>query len=82
MPSFSPLSPADIAATEAAQQIRFDALIEAAQHHGEDSDPDHEVGDLQDHLRAMWSILTAEQREHFLSRPDVIDTYETGARGI
>lgn len=34
----------------------------AAQQHGQDSDPDHEVGDLQDMLRAMWAILTPAQR--------------------
>ena len=34
---------------------------EAAQQHGLDSDPDHEVGDLQDALRECFNLLTKEQ---------------------
>lgn len=38
-------------------------LLACAQAHGEDDDPDHEVGDLQDLLRACWAVMTPEQRE-------------------
>lgn len=37
-------------------------VIEAAQRHGVDSDPGHEVGDLQNVLRAAWELMTEEQR--------------------
>lgn len=37
-------------------------FITAAKKHGEDSHPDHEVGDLQDLLRAAWEIMTPDQR--------------------
>lgn len=37
-------------------------LIAAAGAHGQLSEPDHEVGDLQDALRMCWSIMTPEQR--------------------
>ena len=33
---------------------------------GEESEGDHEIGDLQDLLRAAWSLLTEEQRIDFL----------------
>lgn len=46
-------------------------LMEAAKRHGEDSDPDHEVGDLQDMLRAMWELLPADKRSEFLAQ-DVV----------
>lgn len=37
-------------------------LIHAARQHGLEDDPDHEVGDLQDILRAAWEIMTPDQR--------------------
>lgn len=48
----------------------------AAQQHGQDSDPDHEVGDLQDMLRAMWALLTPAQRVAFASSDAVQQTLE------
>ena len=53
----------------------LETLIEAAKQHGEDSEPDHEVGDLQDFLRAMWELLTPEQRLAYVGLPAVQDTY-------
>ena len=38
-------------------------IIDAAERHGRVSDPDHEVGDLQDALRGAWSVLTPAQRK-------------------
>lgn len=40
----------------------IEKLILAAQHHGEDSEPDHEVGDLQELLRACWSTMTPKAK--------------------
>ncbi len=40
----------------------LDALLTAAATHGRESDPDHEVGDLQDILRTAWAHLTPVQR--------------------
>ena len=37
-------------------------IIAAAERHGEQSEPDHEVGDLQDALRAAWALLSPDQR--------------------
>jgi hypothetical protein len=45
--------------TSALMNLQY--YLDAAQQHGEDSEPDHEVGDLQDLLRTMWSLLTPEQ---------------------
>jgi hypothetical protein len=41
----------------------YNKIITKAQQHGEDSDPDHEVGDLQDSLRAALSLMTSNQIE-------------------
>ncbi len=38
-------------------------LISAARSHGEESDPDHEAGDLQSYLRAAFENLDDAQRE-------------------
>jgi hypothetical protein len=43
-----------------------DTYTHAAFVHGEESEGDHEVGDLQDLLRAAWDLMTEEQRINFL----------------
>jgi hypothetical protein len=43
-----------------------DTYTHAAFVHGEESEGDHEVGDLQDLLRAAWALMTEEQRVEFL----------------
>lgn len=60
----------------ASKLLDIEFYIAAAQQHGEDSDPDHEVGDLQDHLRTMWRLLTAEQRKAFALDEGVHATLE------
>lgn len=45
----------------------LDDFIKAATNHGRDSEPDHEVGDLQDMLRTAWKIMTPEQRIRFMN---------------
>lgn len=37
-------------------------LIRAAENHGMESEPDHEVGDLQDLLSMTWPLLTKKQQ--------------------
>lgn len=49
----------------------IEMLLDIARQHGEDSEPDHEVGDLQDLLRPMWKMLTSRQRQQFLRIPEV-----------
>ena len=46
-------------------------LIEGARSHGEESEPDHEVGDLQAFLLACWAVLTPELRSLVLDDPRV-----------
>ena len=43
-----------------------DTYTHAAFVYGEESEGDHEIGDLQDLLRAAWSLMTEEQRIDFL----------------
>lgn len=40
----------------------YQTILNAAQAHGMESEPDHEVGDLQDALIAAWKLLSSEQR--------------------
>jgi hypothetical protein len=46
-------------------------LIEAAAAHGRDSEPDHEIGDLQDFLRLAWSLMTDEQCSSLMSMAQI-----------
>lgn len=41
-------------------------FLSAAEQHGRDSDPDHEVGDLQEGLRFLWETATPETRRAFV----------------
>lgn len=38
-------------------------LLDAARNHGSESDPEHEVGDLQSILMLVWPCLTKEQQK-------------------
>jgi hypothetical protein len=46
-------------------EIDADVLIAAAKRHGEDSEPDHEAGDLQDLFRVAHKTLDPSQRSSF-----------------
>lgn len=41
----------------------YEKIINAAQRHGEESEPDHEVGDLQDALRISIEQMFPDQVE-------------------
>lgn len=41
---------------------RLSKILGAAQLHGEESEPDHEVGDLQEVLRECWKRMTPAAR--------------------
>lgn len=45
----------------AADTLR-DELLGAARRHGEESEPEHEVGDLEEIVFACWARLTPAQR--------------------
>ncbi len=49
------------------------SVLECAVAHAENSEPDHEVGDLRDFLVACWSVMSPEQRRLALSDPHVQD---------
>ncbi len=51
-------------------------LLEAARLHGENSEPDHEIGDLQDLFVACWLVMSPEQRALALSDPAVQDLFD------
>lgn len=59
----------------------LEKLLKAADQHGEDDDPDHTVGDLQDLLRKAWSIMSVGERQIFLASDEVEQVLEAGARG-
>lgn len=55
--------------------------LDAAKEHGNVSEPDHEVGDLQDALRVAWGLMTAPQKALFLADTTVkqlIADYDNG----
>jgi hypothetical protein len=43
-----------------------DLFIAAAQHGKDTSEPEHQIGDLEDLLRAAWEILSPDQRERLM----------------
>lgn len=49
----------------------IELVIHAAELHGAVSEPDHEVGDLQDALRLAWELFRPEQRMAFMVDPQV-----------
>ena len=57
--------------------IGINLVLAAAKDHGMDSEPDHEVGDLQDSLRAMWGILSPLQKLQFMQTPAVLANLDT-----
>lgn len=63
-------------AVPTADRLILDRLLEAARRHGADSEPDHEVGDLQDLLRAAWEQFTSDQRRNFLMQSAVSNVLE------
>lgn len=54
----------------------IERIIDGAFSHGELSEPDHEIGDLQTALRACWERMTHEQRKAVLSDPWVEEILE------
>ena len=51
-------------------------LLECAREHGENSEPDHEVGDIRTFFLACWAIMTPGQRTIALMDPRVQDVLE------
>lgn len=58
------------------QETGIELYIEAAEQHGKDSEPDHEVGDLQDVARKMWEIMSPGQRMKLMADADVREVVE------
>lgn len=50
------------------QDAALESILLAAHQHGIDSEPDHEVGDLQDALRIAWDLLDDSGRSTLLQR--------------
>ena len=60
---------------------KLQMLLAAATNHGNISEPDHEVGDLQDLLTEAWSIMNEPQREQLLKTRAARDVLEWLERG-
>jgi len=52
------------------------SILECARLHGENSEPDHEVGDLTDFFVACWAVMSPEQRAVVLSDRAVRDVLD------
>jgi hypothetical protein len=61
-----------------ARDSRVDRILTAAQQHGSNSEPDHEVGDLQEVLRAAWSLMLPEQRNQLMAAAETRSVLEAG----
>lgn len=61
--------------------IDSEAFIAAAERHGEDEDPDHEAGDLQDCFRAAHALFDADQLRVFGSDPEIAATLAMATTG-
>lgn len=48
-----------------------EVFLAAAKRHGEDSEPDHEAGDIQEFFRATYTLLTPAQRERLAANQSV-----------
>lgn len=57
---------------------RVERILKAAEQHGQNSEPDHEVGDLQDVLRAAWSLMSTEQRNQLMAAAETVNVLQAG----
>lgn len=57
-------------------QTGLELILSAAKAHGENSEPDHEVGDLQAALRCAWGLMTPGQRAALLRDGTVAEQLE------
>lgn len=58
----------------------LDRLLSAARAHGDESEPAHEVGDLQEILRSSWKRLTPEQRQEvYAEHQDIVADWLEGS---
>lgn len=51
----------------------LERVLDAARRHGDESEPDHEVGDLLELLRALWPRVPESVRRDFMSSELVLD---------
>ena len=77
--SETPISDSDInlqAFTQVQDPMLLESLIQAADEHGQDDEPLHQVGDLEDVARAMWRMLTPSQKVGLLGSREVESIFE------
>ena len=53
-------------------------LIDCAKAHGATDDPDHDAGDLQGFVKAMWREMSAEQHRAVIEDDELFDIAELG----
>ena len=58
------------------KMMKIGYFIDAAEQHGKDEDPDHEVGDLQAFIYVLWDLLTPSQKKAFILNEKVQGTLE------
>ena len=68
--------PAALAHLPSSRMMDIQYFLRAAKRHGQDSDPDHEVGDLQAYMHVLWSLLTPIQKKVFILNESVQSTLE------
>ena len=63
-------------------KIDIDTLIASALAHGQNSEPDHEAGDLQEYMSSAWSLLSIELQNSALAHPRLSTALETATCGV
>lgn len=76
MVSAAKLASQNSAQLEAASGLDVETLISAATRHGQESEQEHEVGDLQEFIRSTWGVLSESQKKAVFLLPSVQQTYE------
>ena len=66
-------------AAEILPPAEIEALFQAARIHGQESEPDHEVGDLQQALLAAWNLMDSQQKVAFMAHWSITDILDWGS---
>lgn len=65
--------------SDAPKPASLEALIRSASRHGEESEPDHEAGDLIEYLRALWIRMSDDERQALMAGETARELLKTDA---
>jgi hypothetical protein len=68
--------------TPTQSKIDVGTLIAAALAHGQNSEPDHEAGDLQEYMSSAWALMSIELQNSALAHPRLSTALKTATLGV